>query len=115
MAAMKAHMIPLFASNVACHTVPSLLLKLTCYVTYVNRSFLISADMAHALHPNYSEKHEAGHRPLMHKGLVIKHNANQRYATNSITAFFLSEIARRYVSAVHYCSLYNAWFTLCLP
>ena len=52
----------------------------------LQRSFLVSADMAHALHPNYAEKHDSDHRPIMGQGPVIKVNANQRYATTSLTS-----------------------------
>lgn len=60
----------------------------------ISRSFLISSDQAHALHPNYSEYHEENHRPTINGGVVLKYNGNQRYATNSITASIVRESAR---------------------
>ena len=59
----------------------------------VQSSVLVSADMAHAIHPNYSEKHESNHQPKFHEGVVIKQNANQRYATTSVTSSIFKQIA----------------------
>jgi len=58
------------------------------------RSFLVSADTAHAVHPNYAEKHQSAHAPKLNAGTVIKTNDNQRYATNGDTGFVVREIAR---------------------
>jgi aspartyl aminopeptidase len=54
----------------------------------LQRSMLISADNAHAIHPNYADKHDADHGPILNNGPVIKTNANQRYATNSETSAY---------------------------
>jgi aspartyl aminopeptidase len=67
----------------------------TAYEQTLATSFLVSADMAHSVNPNYSGKYEAEHRPLMNEGTVIKINANVRYATNSPGIVLLQECARR--------------------
>lgn len=67
----------------------------TAYEQTLSTSFLVSADMAHSVNPNYASKYESDHRPEMNKGTVIKINANQRYATNSPGIVLLQEVARR--------------------
>lgn len=58
-------------------------------------SMCVSADMAHAIHPNYPERHEPGHAPRPNAGPVVKVNANQRYATDGVTmAAFTSACAK---------------------
>lgn len=59
------------------------------------RSHMISADMAHAIHPNYPEKHEPYHFPLINHGPVVKANASQRYATNAETAALFKNLCGR--------------------
>jgi aspartyl aminopeptidase len=54
------------------------------------RSLLVSADMAHGVHPNYPDQHEAQHAPQVNRGIVIKSNANQSYATDGATAAALT-------------------------
>ena len=67
----------------------------TAYEQTLASSFLVSADMAHAIHPNYTSKYESDHRPQMNQGTVIKVNANQRYSTNSPGIVLIEESARR--------------------
>ncbi|PPQ67807.1 hypothetical protein CVT26_007054 [Gymnopilus dilepis] len=61
----------------------------------ITRSFLISADMGHSVHPNYTSKHEEKHRPLINGGVVIKTNAKQRYATDAISTFIVKQLIER--------------------
>ncbi|MEQ6918412.1 M18 family aminopeptidase [Halomonas aquatica] len=64
------------------------------FVRLVQASRLISCDNAHALHPNFQDKHDAAHGPVLNGGPVIKVNASQRYATNSATAALFRDLCR---------------------
>lgn len=61
----------------------------------IANSYLLSVDQAHAVHPNYPEKHEDKHKPRLHGGIVVKINANQRYATTAITGSIIRIIAEK--------------------
>lgn len=58
------------------------------------RSLMVSADGAHAVHPNYAELHEPLHKPLLGGGPVIKVNAGERYATTAATRAYLLKCAK---------------------
>lgn len=65
------------------------------FVRCIQHSLLISADNAHGIHPNYANKHDANHGPLLNHGPVIKVNANQRYATSSETSSFFKLLCQQ--------------------
>jgi len=54
------------------------------YLALLSDSLVISADGSHATHPNYADKHEPNHSVTINQGVVIKRNANQRYATDTV-------------------------------
>ena len=64
------------------------------YLMSLAESFMISADNAHALHPNYTDKADPVNRPVMNGGIVIKYNANQKYCTDGISAAIFKELCR---------------------
>ena len=61
----------------------------------LSRSTLISVDMAHAVHPNYPDRHEPKHRPVIGRGPVIKTNANQSYASDAQTSGLFAALCDR--------------------
>jgi aspartyl aminopeptidase len=61
----------------------------------VYRSFLISADMGHGLHPNALDKHDPVHKPVLNKGPMIKFAANQNFTTDADTAAVYEALCQR--------------------
>ncbi len=53
---------------------------------FIGRSSMLSCDNAHGVHPNYADKHDQNHGPILNQGPVIKINQNQRYATTSVSS-----------------------------
>ncbi len=59
------------------------------------RSFLISADNAHAIHPNHPEFADPNNAPVVNQGLVLKFNANQRYTTDGVSAALFRKVCQK--------------------
>ena len=60
----------------------------------LHNSFLVSADNAHALHPNHPELSDALNAPVLNGGVVVKYNANQRYTTDGVSAALFHQLCR---------------------
>lgn len=58
----------------------------------IPNSLLISLDMAHGIHPNYADKHEPNHAPIINAGPVIKEHVEQRYATDGETSAWFKDL-----------------------
>jgi aspartyl aminopeptidase len=72
------------------------------YFRAIAKSFMISADMAHAVHPNVGEKSDPQNRPLINKGPVIKLSANMKYTTDSNSAAVYAAICKQASVPVQY-------------
>ena len=73
----------------------SLSLSKTDYLKLLDDSFNMSADNAHAVHPTLPSKADPTARPALNKGVVLKFNGNQRYATDAMSAAFLRFTAKK--------------------
>ena len=58
-------------------------------------SFMVSADNAHAVHPNHTEKADPTNRPYINCGIVIKYNADQKYCTDAVSAAMFKDLCNR--------------------
>ena len=65
------------------------------YLSAVAGSFMISADNAHAVHPNHTDLADPTNRPAMNGGIVIKYNANQKYTTDAVSAAVFKLLCER--------------------
>lgn len=69
------------------HTIERIALAMNCsreeYFQWISRSLCLSVDLGHALHPNYKDRHEPHHAALLNKGVLIKANAQNRYASEA--------------------------------
>ena len=67
----------------------------SAYQRAIANSFMISADMAHAYHPNYANVYEPNHKVLLNQGPVIKINSNQRYTSEGLSVAQFSHYCRQ--------------------
>lgn len=77
------------------HFIERLIPDIETRVRVIERSLMISADNAHGIHPNFMDRHDENHGPLLNRGPVVKMNANQRYATTSETSGFFYWLCER--------------------
>ncbi|MDO5377460.1 MAG: M18 family aminopeptidase [Clostridia bacterium] len=81
-----------FLSDVLCRAASALGMSADETRAALCASFMVSADNAHAVHPNHPEKYDAGDRAYMNGGVVVKHNANQKYTTDAVSCAVFAKI-----------------------
>lgn len=65
------------------------------YLMALASSFMVSADNAHSVHPNHTDKADPTNRPYMNKGIVIKYSANQKYTTDAVSGALFKSICKQ--------------------
>ena len=65
------------------------------YLEKLPQSFLLSADNAHGMHPNYADKCDPVNRPRLGGGVVVKYSGNQKYATDAVSAAIVRVLAKK--------------------
>ncbi|MCL6270200.1 M18 family aminopeptidase [Sansalvadorimonas sp. 2012CJ34-2] len=65
------------------------------FVRAMQNSMMISTDNAHGIHPNFADRHDGNHGPLLNEGAVLKINANLRYATTSETSSLFRQMCKQ--------------------
>ena len=65
------------------------------YYMAVADSFMLSADNAHAVHPNYQDKTDPTNRPYINEGIVLKYNASQKYTTDANSAALVKYLCKK--------------------
>ncbi len=84
-----------FLSDVLRRVIHSFGLTDEAFSRKIANSFMVSADNAHAVHPNAPEKSDPVNQPKINGGIVIKYNANQKYTTDGVSQALFREICRR--------------------
>lgn len=78
-------------------------------------SFLVSCDMGHAIHPNYTNKHEENHQPRINGGVMIKTNAKQKYTSDAIGSFLVKKLVEKKGGKVQEYEARNDMYVLLCP
>ena len=82
-------------SNLLPGVIENLISSKNQFLNSMDNSFLLSADMAHAKHPNYPDKHPAFSRPHINQGVVLKINENRRYATDGRSEAYIRHLCQK--------------------
>ena len=65
------------------------------YLVQLAKGFMVSADNAHAIHPNHTDMADPVNRPYLNEGIVIKYNANQKYCTDGISSSMFKDLCQK--------------------